>query len=46
MTVVNGLPADVLLVHFLVVLAPLTALLEIVCGLWPTARRSQLFGSP
>jgi hypothetical protein len=25
-----------------VVLAPLTALLEIVCGLWPSARRGQL----
>ncbi len=33
MTVVNGLPAHALLVHFLVVLAPLTALLDIVCGL-------------
>ena len=29
MNVVNGLPAHVLLVHFMVVLAPLTALLEI-----------------
>ena len=42
MNVVNGLPAHVLLLHFLVVLAPLTALLEIVCGLWPSARRGQL----
>jgi uncharacterized membrane protein len=42
MNVVNGLPAHVLLLHFLVVLAPLTALLEIVCGLWPAARRGQL----
>lgn len=39
MNVVNGLPGHVLLVHFLVVLAPLTALLEIICGLWPGARR-------
>ncbi len=39
MTVINGLPAHVLLVHFTVVLAPLTAVLEIVCGLWPAARR-------
>jgi hypothetical protein len=38
-TVINGLPAHVLLVHFLVVLAPLTAILEILCGLWPAARR-------
>jgi uncharacterized membrane protein len=39
MTVISGLPAHVLLVHFLVVLVPLTALLEMVCGLWPAARR-------
>ena len=39
MTVVNGLPAHVLLVHFMVVLVPLTALLEIVCALWGAARR-------
>jgi hypothetical protein len=37
--VINGLPAHVLLVHAIVVLAPLTALLEIVCGLIPAARR-------
>jgi hypothetical protein len=37
--VINGLPAHVLLVHFMVVLAPLTALLEIVSGLWRAARR-------
>ncbi|MBV8346337.1 MAG: hypothetical protein JOZ49_02020 [Mycolicibacterium sp.] len=42
MTVVNGLPAHVLLLHFMVVLVPLTALLEIVCGLWPAARRGGL----
>lgn len=39
MTVFNGLPAHVLLVHFLVVLVPLTALLEIVCAVWPAVRR-------
>ncbi|MBV8928918.1 MAG: hypothetical protein JO152_07325 [Mycobacteriaceae bacterium] len=39
MTVISGLPAHVLLVHFVVVLAPLTALLEILCELWPAARR-------
>ena len=38
-TTISGLPAHVLLVHALVVLAPLTALLEILCALWPTARR-------
>lgn len=42
MTVINGLPAHALLVHFVVVLIPLTALLEIVCGLVPAARRGQL----
>ena len=39
MNVVNGLPAHVLLVHFMVVLVPLTAVLEIVCALWGAARR-------
>lgn len=42
MNIINGLPAHALLVHFVVVLVPLTALLEIVCGLWPAARRGQL----
>jgi uncharacterized membrane protein len=42
MTVVNGLPAHVLMVHFVVVLVPLTALLEIACALWPAARRGQI----
>ena len=42
MTVFNGLPAHVLLVHFLVVLVPLTALLEIACALWPAVRRGQI----
>jgi len=35
----NGLPAHPLLVHFLVVLAPLTAILAILCALWPAARQ-------
>jgi uncharacterized membrane protein len=39
MTVFNGLPSHVLLVHFLLVLVPLTALLEIVCAVWPAVRR-------
>jgi hypothetical protein len=38
-TTITGLPAHALLVHALVVLAPLTALLEILCALWPAARR-------
>jgi uncharacterized membrane protein len=39
MTVFYGLPSHVLFVHFLIALVPLTALLEIVCALWPAARR-------
>ncbi len=42
MDVINGLPAHALLLHIVVVLVPLTAVLEIVCGLWPAARRGQL----
>jgi uncharacterized membrane protein len=42
MNVINGLPAHALWLHLVVVLLPLTALLEIVCGLWPAARRGQL----
>src|SRR6516225_7336226 len=42
MNVINGLPAHALLVHLVVVLVPLTALLVIVCGVWPAARRGQL----
>src|ERR1700681_1050281 len=39
MSTFNGLPAHVLLVHFIVVLAPLTAVLAVVCAVWPAARR-------
>lgn len=39
LTTIAGLPAHVLLVHALVVLAPLTALLEVLCAVWPAARR-------
>lgn len=35
----SGLPAHPLLVHFVVVLAPLTAILAILCAVWPAARR-------
>lgn len=42
MDVINGMPAHALLLHVVVVVAPLTALLEIVCGVWPAARRGQL----
>ena len=39
MTTIFGLPAHVLLIHAIVVLAPLTAALEILCAIWPAARR-------
>ena len=39
MSTFNGLPAHVLFVHFIVVLAPLTAILAIICALWPAARQ-------
>lgn len=39
MTTISGIPAHVLLVHAIVVLVPLTALLEILCAFWPAARR-------
>ncbi|MFF4801368.1 DUF2231 domain-containing protein [Streptomyces sp. NPDC001351] len=39
MSLVNGLPAHVLLVHFVVVMVPLTALALVVCAVWPTAAR-------
>ncbi|BBY36962.1 hypothetical protein MMAN_10960 [Mycobacterium mantenii] len=42
MDIINGMPAHALLLHLVVVLVPLTALLDIVCGLWPAARRGQL----
>jgi ABC-type branched-subunit amino acid transport system permease subunit len=39
MSTINGLPAHPLLVHFVVVLAPLAAALVILCAVWPAARR-------
>ena len=39
MTILFGMPAHALLVHAIVVLAPLVAALEILCALWPAARR-------
>jgi ABC-type branched-subunit amino acid transport system permease subunit len=39
MSTFNGLPAHILFVHFIVVLAPLTALLVILSAVWPAARR-------
>ena len=35
----NGLPAHPFLVHFIVVLAPLTAVLAVLCAIWPAARQ-------
>ncbi|WP_020123389.1 DUF2231 domain-containing protein [Streptomyces canus] len=37
MSLINGLPAHVLLVHFVIVLVPLTALALTVCALRPSA---------
>ncbi|MXQ76528.1 hypothetical protein GSM98_10140 [Rhodococcus rhodochrous] len=39
MSTVGGLPAHVLLAHFMMVLAPVIASLVAVCGVWPAARR-------
>ena len=39
MSTFNGLPAHALLVHFIVVLAPLTAVLAILCVVWAAARQ-------
>jgi hypothetical protein len=39
MSTLNGLPAHILLNHFIVVLGPLTAILAIICTVWPAARR-------
>lgn len=39
MSTFNGLPLHPMLVHFIVVLAPLTAVLAILCALWPAARQ-------
>ncbi|MDI3313076.1 MAG: hypothetical protein QJR12_01965 [Mycobacterium sp.] len=39
MSTLHGLPAHILLNHFIIVLAPLTAVLLITCAVWPAARR-------
>ncbi|MCU1644807.1 MAG: hypothetical protein JWN03_5082 [Nocardia sp.] len=39
MSTFNGLPAHILFVHFVVVLAPLTAVLLTMSAVWPAARR-------
>ncbi|MFD8385107.1 DUF2231 domain-containing protein [Streptomyces sp. NPDC059679] len=39
LTVINGLPVHVLVVHFVVVLVPLTALAVLAGAIWPSAAR-------
>ncbi|MEG8182797.1 hypothetical protein GZH49_30485 [Nocardia terpenica] len=39
MTTLGGLPAHILLVHVIVVLAPVTSVLAIAAAVWPAARR-------
>ena len=43
---INGLPAHFLLVHFVVVLLPLTAGAAILASLWPAAQRKLTFLIP
>ena len=38
-TTINGLPAHILIVHLVVVGVPLAALLTVLSGVWPAARR-------
>ncbi|QUR65872.1 DUF2231 domain-containing protein [Mycobacterium spongiae] len=39
MSTINGLPAHILLNHFVIVLGPLAAILAMLCALWPAARQ-------
>lgn len=39
MSTIAGLPAHVVLLHVVVSLVPVTAVLLVVCALWPAARR-------
>jgi hypothetical protein len=45
-TVINGLPAHVLLIHVVVVLVPLGALFTALSAVWPAARHKLGFLSP
>lgn len=45
-TVINGLPAHILLIHVVIVLLPLGALFTVLSAVWPTARRKLGFISP
>ncbi|MHB9858161.1 DUF2231 domain-containing protein [Streptomyces sp. YIM S03343] len=46
MSLINGLPAHVLLVHFVVVMVPLTALALVASAVWPAAARRIGIGLP
>lgn len=39
MSTINGLPAHILLNHFVIALGPLAALLAMFCAAWPAARQ-------
>ena len=45
-TVINGLPAHVLLIHVVIVLVPLGALFTVLSSVWPAARAKLGFISP
>ncbi len=45
-TVINGLPAHILLIHVVIVLVPLGALFTVLCAVWPAARAKLGFISP
>jgi hypothetical protein len=45
-TVINGLPAHVLLIHVIVILVPLGALFTALSAVWPAARHKLGFISP
>jgi hypothetical protein len=45
-TVINGLPAHILLIHVVIVLVPLGALFTVLSAVWPAARLKLGFISP
>jgi hypothetical protein len=45
-TVINGLPAHVLLIHVVIILIPLGALFTVLSAVWPAARAKLGFISP
>lgn len=46
LTTINGLPAHVLLVHFVVVLVPIAAIMLLFAVAWPAARRRLGIATP